>query len=62
MSSKQLKKGIIKLPWTKILMKTQGKSEQICLVRLVAKCDCYVEVIDQVIYNACTEPFDYASG
>jgi putative transposase len=38
-SSKQLKKGIIKLSGTNILIKTQVKPEQICQVRLVPKCD-----------------------
>jgi putative transposase len=51
-SSKQLKKGIIQLSGTNILIKTQVKSEQICQVRLVPKCDSYVI---EVIYNACTE-------
>ena len=47
-SSKQLKKGIIKLSGTNILIKTQIKPEKICQVRLVPKCDCYVI---EVIYN-----------
>jgi putative transposase len=52
-SSKQLKKGIIKLSGTNILIKTDVKPEQICQIRLVPKCDCYVI---EVIYNACKEP------
>jgi putative transposase len=51
-SSKQLKKGIIHLSGTNILIKTQVKPEQICQVRLVPKCDSYVI---EVIYNACAE-------
>jgi putative transposase len=51
-SSKQLKKGIIKLSGTNILIKTKIKPEQICQVRLVPKCDSYVI---EVIYDACTE-------
>ncbi len=47
-SRQQLKKGIIKLSGTNILIKTQIKQEQICQVRLVPKCDCYVI---EVIYN-----------
>ena len=47
-SSKQLKKGIIHLSGTNILIKTQVKPEQICQVRLVPKCDSYVI---EVIYN-----------
>jgi IS605 OrfB family transposase len=43
-----LKKGIIKLSGTNILIKTQVKPEQVCQVRLVPKCDCYVI---EVIYN-----------
>jgi|AGSF01.1.fsa_nt_gi transposase, IS605 OrfB family, central region len=58
-SSKQLKKGIIKLSGTNILIKTKIKPEQICQVRLVPKCDSYVI---EVIYNACAEPCDYAQG
>jgi|AGSF01.1.fsa_nt_gi transposase, IS605 OrfB family, central region len=54
-SSKQLKKGIIKLSGTNILIKTKIKPEQICQVRLVPKCDSYVI---EVIYNACAEPCD----
>ncbi|TAF92697.1 MAG: transposase [Oscillatoriales cyanobacterium] len=52
-SSKELKKGIIKLSGTNILIKTQIKPERICQIRLVPKCDSYVI---EVIYNACTEP------
>ncbi|MBD1887206.1 RNA-guided endonuclease InsQ/TnpB family protein [Microcoleus vaginatus] len=45
-SSKQLKKGIIKLSGTEILIKTKVKPDQLCQVRLVPKCDYYViEVI-----------------
>jgi len=58
-SSKQLKKGIIKLSGTNILIKTKVKLEQICQVRLVPKCDSYVI---EVIYDACAEPCDYAQG
>lgn len=47
-SSKQLKKGIIKLSGTNILIKTKVKPEQLCQVRLVPKCDSYVI---EVIYN-----------
>ncbi|HBW89691.1 MAG TPA: transposase, partial [Cyanobacteria bacterium UBA11149] len=47
-SSKQLKKGIIKLSGTDISIKTTVKSEKICQVRVVPKCDCY---IIEVIYN-----------
>jgi putative transposase len=47
-SSKQLKKGIIKLSGTNISIKTQVKPERICQVRLVPKCDSYVI---EVIYN-----------
>ena len=47
-SSKQLKKGIIKLSGTEISIKTKVKPEQICQVRLVPKCDYYVI---EVIYN-----------
>ena len=52
-SSKELKKGIIKLSRTNILIKTQVKPEQICQIRLVPKCDSYVI---EVIYDAYTEP------
>ncbi|MEG4576957.1 transposase [Microcoleus sp. N3A4] len=51
-SSKQLKKGIIQLSGTNILIKTQVKPEQVCQIRLVPKCDSYVI---EVIYDACTE-------
>src|SRR4028119_2021711 len=45
-SSKQLKKGIIKLSGTEISIKTKVKPERVCQVRLVPKCDSYViEVI-----------------
>jgi putative transposase len=52
-SSKQLKKGIIKLSGTNISIKTLVKPEEICQIRLVPKCDSYVI---EVIYNADTEP------
>ena len=52
-SSKELKKGIIKLSGTNILIKTQVKPERICQIRLVPKCDSYVI---EVIYDAYTEP------
>lgn len=52
-SSKQLKKGIIKLSGTNILIKTFVKPEQLCQVRVVPKCDSYVI---EVIYNACNQP------
>jgi len=47
-SSKQLKKGIIQLSGTKISIRTLVKPEQLCQVRLVPKCDCYVI---EVIYH-----------
>jgi putative transposase len=47
-STKQLKKGMIKLSGTSILIKTKVKPEQLCQVRLVSKCDSYVI---EVIYN-----------
>ncbi|MGB7712177.1 MAG: transposase [Microcoleus sp.] len=47
-SSKQLKKGIIKLSGTNISIKTLVKPEQLCQVRLVPKCDSYVI---EVIYH-----------
>jgi len=47
-SSKQLKKGIIKLSGTNILIKTQVNPERLCQVRLVPKSDSYVI---EVIYN-----------
>jgi IS605 OrfB family transposase len=47
-SSKQLKKGIIKLSGTELLIKTQVNAAQICQVRLVPKCDSYVI---EVIYD-----------
>jgi IS605 OrfB family transposase len=47
-SSTQLKKGIIKLSGTEILIKTKVNPDRICLVRLVPKCDSYVI---EVIYN-----------
>ncbi|MEP6514915.1 RNA-guided endonuclease InsQ/TnpB family protein [Microcoleus vaginatus] len=47
-SSKQLKKGIIKLSGTEILIKTKVNPARICQVRLVPQCDSYVI---EVIYN-----------
>jgi len=47
-SSKQLKKGIIKLSGTEISIKTKVKPDRVCQVRLVPKCDSYVI---EVIYN-----------
>jgi len=47
-SSKQLKKGIIKLSGTGLAIKTRVNSNQICQVRLVPKCDSYVI---EVIYD-----------
>ena len=47
-SSKQLKKGIVKLSGTELLIKTKVDPDQVCQVRLVPKCDSYVI---EVIYN-----------
>jgi IS605 OrfB family transposase len=47
-SSKQLKKGIIKLSGTEILINTKVNPDRICQVRLVPKCDSYVI---EVIYD-----------
>ncbi len=47
-SSKQLKKGIIQLSGTEILIKTKVNPARICQVRLVPKCDSYVI---EVIYD-----------
>ena len=47
-SSKQLKKGIIKLSGTDLSLKTKINPARICQVRLVPKCDCYVI---EVIYD-----------
>jgi putative transposase len=47
-SSTQLKKAIIKLLGTEILIKTKVNPDCICQVRLVPKCDSYVI---EVIYN-----------
>jgi putative transposase len=47
-SSKQLKKGIIKLSGTELSIKTKVNPNQICQVRLVPKCDSYVI---EVIYD-----------
>ena len=54
-SSKQSKKGIIKLSGTDFLIKTKVSFDQICQVRLVPKCDSYVI---EVIYD---EPESTAS-
>ncbi len=54
-SSKQLKKGIIKLSGTEISIKTKVKPAQLCQVRLVPKCDSYVI---EVIYNEPESPLD----
>lgn len=43
-----LKKGIIKLSGSEILIRTQVSPEKICQVRIVPKCDCYAI---EVIYN-----------
>jgi len=48
LSSKQLKKGIIKLSGTELSIKTKVNPDQICQVRLVPKGDSYVI---EVIYN-----------
>jgi putative transposase len=55
-SSKQLKKGIIKLSGTDLSIKTKINPDRICQVRLVPKCDCYVM---EVIYE---EPESTFSG
>jgi len=47
-SSQQLKKGIIKLSGTEILINTKVNPDRICQVRLVPKCDSYVI---EVIYD-----------
>ncbi|MEG3920504.1 transposase [Microcoleus sp. POL10_C6] len=47
-SSKQLKKGIIQLSGTELLIKTKVAPDKICQVRLVPKCDSYVI---EVIYD-----------
>ncbi|MEZ2227073.1 MAG: RNA-guided endonuclease InsQ/TnpB family protein [Microcoleus sp.] len=47
-STIQLRKGIIKLSGTELLIKTQINPERICQVRLVPKCDSYVI---EVIYD-----------
>jgi putative transposase len=47
-SSKQLKKGIIKLSGTEILINTKVNPDRICQVRLVPKCHSYVI---EVIYD-----------
>ena len=43
-----MRKGIIKLSGTKLLIKTQVNPDRICQVRLVPKCDSYVI---EVIYD-----------
>ena len=61
-SSKQLKKGIIKLSGTEFSLKTQVNTEQICQVRLVPKCDSYVvEVIYDKPESTCSNPNFVAS-
>ncbi|MEG3966637.1 transposase [Microcoleus sp. T2B6] len=52
-STTQLRKGIIKLSGTKLLIKTQVNPAQICQVRLVPKCDSYVI---EVIYDEAESP------
>ena len=47
-STTQLRKGIIELSGTKLLIKTQVNPDRICQVRLVPKCDSYVI---EVIYD-----------
>jgi len=47
-SSKQLKKGIVKLSGTNLSIKTHIEPDRICQVRLVPKCDYYVI---EVIYD-----------
>ncbi len=47
-SSKQLKKGIIKLSGTELLIKTKVNPDQVCQIRLVPKSDSYVI---EVIYD-----------
>src|SRR4028118_1227428 len=47
-SSKQLKKGIVKLSGTNLSIKTKVNPAQICQVRVVPKCDSYVI---EVIYD-----------
>jgi len=54
-SSKQLKKGIVKLSGTHLSIKTKVNPDQICQVRVVPKCDSYVI---EVIYD---EPESTAS-
>src|SRR4028118_1269657 len=57
-SSKQLKKGIIKLSGTELLIKTQVAPDRICQVRLVPKCDSYVI---EVIYDEQESTLDNAN-
>ncbi|MEG5215533.1 transposase [Microcoleus sp. ARI1-A5] len=54
-SSKLLKKGIIKLSGTNLLIKTKVSPDRICQVRLVPKCDCYVI---EVIYDKSESTLD----
>ncbi|MEG3903945.1 transposase [Microcoleus sp. B4-C5] len=55
-SSKELKKGVIKLSGTELSVKTKVNPDRICQVRLVPKCDSYVI---EVIYD---EPESTASN
>ena len=55
-SSKQLKKGIIKLSGTELSIKTKVAPDRICQVRLVPKCNSYVV---EVVYD---EPESTASN
>jgi IS605 OrfB family transposase len=57
-SSKQLKKGIIKLSGTELLIKTPVAPDRICQVRLVPKCDSYVI---EVIYDEQESTLDNAN-
>ncbi|UNU22637.1 RNA-guided endonuclease InsQ/TnpB family protein [Microcoleus vaginatus] len=54
-SSKLLKKGIIKLSGTNLSIKTQVNPDQVCQVRLVPKCDSYVI---EVIYDKSESTLD----
>ncbi|MCC3450132.1 MAG: transposase [Microcoleus sp. PH2017_39_LGB_O_B] len=61
-SSKQLKKGIVKLSGTELLIKTKVDPDRICQVRLVPKCDSYVI---EVIYDepeSTAKDNDFAAG
>ncbi|MEG5047205.1 transposase [Microcoleus sp. B4-C1] len=55
-SSKELKKGVIKLSGTELSVKTKVNPDRICQVRLVPKCDSY---LIEVIYD---EPESTASN